>query len=70
LAPSIIRKQLAIMTLAALWIIIAGALLLSDNDLNKHPVNLLVSLFICSLPAVLFGGIALWWLKQKPALLS
>ncbi|HEY1526908.1 MAG TPA: hypothetical protein VGH51_11770 [Candidatus Angelobacter sp.] len=67
LAPSSPRKQLTILTLCSLWIIVAGVALSSERNLSMHPINLLVSVFIYSMPAILFGAISLWWLKRtKP----
>lgn len=71
LARSTPKKQLAIMIVSSSWIVVVGAFLMSDSDLSRHPVNLLAALFVCSLPAILFGAIALWWFKKaSPAVIK
>lgn len=55
------RKQLAVLILGAAWITIAGFVVANDSWLSQHPVNMLLTIFVYSLPALLFGGIGAWW---------
>jgi hypothetical protein len=65
LAPSKAKKQLTVMIACSIWLSVAATVLASDSNLSKYPISLLVSVFIYSLPAILFGGIALWWLTRS-----
>lgn len=62
-----VRKQLLTAIVCSFWIIAAAFILASDASLNTHPVSLLVMILIYSLPAILFGGIILWWLARTNA---
>ncbi len=62
--PSKAKKQLTVMIAGSVWLTVAAIIGVLDSNLSKHPINLLVSVFIYSLPALLFGGIALWWFNR------
>jgi len=54
-------KQLAFMVLGAFWVTGAAVVAVNDSDLTKHPINLLFTVLVYSLPALTFGGIGFWW---------
>lgn len=54
-------KQLAFMVLGAFWMTGAALVAVNDSDLSKHPVNMLFTVLVYSLPGLLFGGIGFWW---------
>jgi hypothetical protein len=37
----------------------------NDADLMVHPINAAVTALMWSSPALLFGGILLWWLSPQ-----
>lgn len=39
----------------------AAVVAVNDSDLTKHPVNLLFTVLVYSIPALAFGGIGFWW---------
>lgn len=62
-------KQLVFMVCGAVWITAAGLMAVNDSDLSRHPVNMLFTVLVYSLPALAFGGIGFWWFgkpKQEP----
>jgi hypothetical protein len=59
------KKQLAILLLTATWITACVFIALSDGTLSTHPINMAVIVFMYSLPAILFGGIAVGWIGRK-----
>jgi hypothetical protein len=64
------RRQLVILLLMATWITVAAMIALSDSRLSYHPVNLVLSVFVYSLPALSFGSVAVWWFgRTKPEVL-
>lgn len=56
-----VKKQLLVLILAASWITIAAFLAEQQPRLVNHPVNMAFTVAMYSLPALLFGGIAVWW---------
>lgn len=67
LKPTSPKKQLAVLVFCSAWIVVTGMVMEADSTLNKHPINLLVSIFVYSLPALLFTAVSLWWLKRTSA---
>ena len=64
------RRQLITLLLMAAWVTVAAVLALSDSRLSSHPVNLVLSVFVYSLPALTFGGVAVWWFgRTKPEIM-
>ena len=64
------RRQLITLLLVASWVTIAALIGLSDPRLSYHPVNLALSVFVYSLPALTFGSVAVWWFgRTKPEIL-
>lgn len=62
------RKQLVALIIASLWASGAVVISLNEPDLTRHPVNLLATVFVLSLPAILFGAVSFWWFgKAKRA---
>ncbi len=55
------RKQLVTLLIASLWASAAAAICINNDALIKHPVNLLATVFVLSLPALLFGAVSFWW---------
>jgi hypothetical protein len=55
------RKQLIVLIVAALWVSAAGWIAINDDTLSKHPVNMLFTVLVYSIPALAFGGIGFWW---------
>jgi hypothetical protein len=59
------KKQLFVLIVGATWISVATLLALSvNNDLSAHPINLLATVGVYSLPAILFGGVCFWWIGK------
>ena len=58
------KKQLIILVFGALWISVASVVGANDSQLSIHPVNLAFTVGIESMPAVLFSGIAFWWIEK------
>ncbi len=54
-------KQLTFMVLGAFWMTGAAVIAVNQSDLTNHPVNLLATVLVYSLPGLLFGGIGFWW---------
>jgi hypothetical protein len=54
-------KQLVVLVAGAIWVTCAAVVGANDNALSTHPVNLLFTVLVYSLPAFLFGGIGFWW---------
>lgn len=54
-------KQLVFMVCGAVWITGAAIIAVNDSDLSKHPVNLLFTVLVYSIPGLLFSGIGFWW---------
>jgi len=64
------RRQLITLLLMATWVTVAAAVAANDARLTYHPVNLTLSVFVYSLPALAFGGIGVWWFgRTKPEVL-
>ena len=64
------RRVLITLLLMAAWVSVAAAVGLSDARLSAHPVNLVSSVFVYSLPALTFGSVAVWWFgRTKPEIL-
>ena len=63
-------KQLMFMVCGAVWITGAAVIAVNDSDLTKHPVNMLFTVLVYSLPGLLFSGIGFWWFgkpkQQEP----
>jgi hypothetical protein len=58
------KKQLVALIIASLWASGAVVFSLNEPDLTRHPVNLLATVFVLSLPAMLFGGVSFWWFEK------
>lgn len=56
------RKQLFVLILGATWISIA--VLLAFLIDRGGPINLVATVSLYSLPAILFGGIGFWWIGK------
>ena len=64
------RRQLITLLFMAAWVTTAAVIGLSDSRLAFHPVNLVLSVFVYSLPALTFGSVAVWWFgRTKPEIL-
>lgn len=65
------RRQLMVLVLGAIWISVAALIAVNDAVLSRHPVNMLFTVLVYSLPALLFSGIGFWWFgkprQQEPA---
>jgi hypothetical protein len=62
------KKQLFVLIAGATWISLASLLAILNNDLSNHPINLIATVGMYSLPAILFGGVGFWWIgKGQPA---
>ena len=63
-------KQLLFMVCGAVWITGVALIAVNDSDLSRHPVNMLFTVLVYSLPALLFSGIGFWWFgkakQQEP----
>lgn len=59
------KKQLVAVLLASGWISVAAFIAANDRELSHHPVNLIASVFVFSLPAILFGGVSFWWFGRS-----
>ena len=63
---SALRKQLFVLISGATWITIAALIGLLNG--REGPINLLATVVVCSLPAILFGGVCFWWIgKDQPS---
>jgi len=58
------RKQLIVLVLGATWITVAAYVAVTNDLFAAHPINLAFAIGVYSLPAILFGGIAFWWLGK------
>jgi hypothetical protein len=59
------KKQLFVLIVGATWISVSTLLASSlNNDLSAHPINLLATVGVYSLPAILFGGVCFWWIGK------
>lgn len=64
------RRQLITLLLMATWVTVAVVVAANDSHLTYHPVNLTLSVFVYSLPALTFGGVGVWWFgRTKPEIL-
>jgi hypothetical protein len=63
------KQQLFVLIVGASWISVATLLaILLNSDLSGHPINLLATVGLYSLPAILFGGVCFWWIgKRQPS---
>jgi hypothetical protein len=63
------KKQLFVLIVGATWISVATLVaVMLNNDLSDHPINLLSTIGVYSLPAILFGGVCFWWIgKNQPS---
>jgi hypothetical protein len=62
------KQQLFVLIVGATWISVATLLEILNNDLSDHPINLIATVGVYSLPAILFGGICFWWIgKCQPS---
>jgi len=61
-------KQLAALVLGAAWITVAAFYGAADARLSAHPVNLLLTVFVYSIPALLLAGIGFWWFGKSNAI--
>lgn len=63
-------KQLVFLACGAAWITVVAVIAVNDSDLSRHLVNMLFTVLVYSLPALLFGGIGFWWFgkakQQEP----
>ena len=59
------RNALAVLILGSVWITAAALIAVNDSDLSKHPVNMLFTVLVYSLPALLFGGVGFWWFGKE-----
>jgi hypothetical protein len=58
-------KQLAFMVCGAVWMTVAALVAVNSGDLSEHPVNMLFTVLVYSLPAFAFGGIGFWWFGRQ-----
>ena len=62
------KQQLFVLIVGATWISVATLLAILNSDLSNHPINLIATVSLYSLPAILFGGICFWWIgKCQPS---
>jgi energy-coupling factor transporter transmembrane protein EcfT len=69
------RRQLIVMISMASWVTIASAvaLIVTTDQVHAleglrfqiHPVNMIISLLVYSLPALSFGSVGIWWFGRK-----
>jgi|ERR1035438_7848437 hypothetical protein len=59
------QKQLIALILGAIWVSVAAMIGANDDALSKHPVNLLFTVLVYSLPALSFGWIGFWWFGKE-----
>jgi hypothetical protein len=66
------KKQLIVLLLASLWI--SGAVVISFNDDSNRSIghygrlqfsNAAIEVMLLSIPAILFGGVCLWWVGRN-----
>jgi hypothetical protein len=60
-------KQLTVLVIGAVWISAAAFVSASTPRLSVHPVNLAFTVFVYSIPALLFSGVAFWWFERTKA---
>jgi hypothetical protein len=62
------RRQLITLLLMATWVTVAAFVAAAgDAKPSFHPVNLVLTVFVYSLPALAFGWIGVWWFgRTKP----
>lgn len=66
LIPKSVRgKQISVLLPAALWCSFCFVGIASDSDLMRHPINAAVTAMLWASPALLFGGILLWWFSPR-----
>lgn len=60
-------RQLIVLVVGGIWVSAAALIGVKDDTLSTHPVNLLFTVLVYSIPALAFGGIGFWWFgKAKP----
>jgi hypothetical protein len=64
LALSLEKRKLLLLIGGAAWISVVVMICSQKQILYLHPINLLVAVVVYSIPAVLFDGIAFWWLRN------
>jgi len=65
------KRQLIVLLMIASWMSIVSVLASNNEGLAGHPINLAVWILVYSVPALSFGGIAVWWFgRSKPEVLS
>jgi hypothetical protein len=57
-------KKLFLLIGGAVWISVVVVICSQAQSLYLHPLNLLVAVVVYSIPAILFDGIAFWWLRK------
>lgn len=63
-----INKQLLTLIAGAMWVSVTALIQASDYTLSRHPVNMLFTVLVYSLPAFLFAGIGFWWFGKTKQL--
>jgi hypothetical protein len=63
------RRQLITLLLVATWVTVTVGVTTGSPALAHHPVNLAISVLIYSLPALLFGGVGVWWFGRTSEIL-
>lgn len=58
-------RQLLILVAGAIWMSLASLIAINDDVLSKHPVNMLFTVLVYSIPALAFGGIGFWWFGRQ-----
>jgi hypothetical protein len=58
------KQQLFVLIVGGTWISVATLLAILNKNLLVHPINLLATVGVYSLPAILFGGICFWWIGK------
>jgi hypothetical protein len=57
--------QLVVLLATAVWISVAAWIGVNDSMLSRHPVNMLFTVLVYSIPALAFGGIGFWWFGKS-----
>ncbi len=60
-------KQLVVMVVGAFWISAVALLHATNPYYEQHAISLVLTVFVFSIPPLLFCGIAVWWLGKNKA---
>lgn len=61
------KKQLAVLLLVSSWCSICCIYPVFKPKLINHPINAVVTALLLAMPALIFGGVSMWWLSISVA---